>query len=264
MQFAYGERADYGDPAFESNVTALEQEALSAKDIAKKRSLITDNSTHPANYYDPQRYDILTDSGTSHLAALDKEGLAVTMTTTVNLFWGSQIMTSDGIILNDELDDFSSPGLTNAFGYTASPVNFIAPGKRPLSSISPVIIEDLFTGKTTHAFGSAGGSHIVTANIINGFNVLQGMDLQDSLRLPRWHDQLIPATTSFEWQASFPEIPNWKGFDNSTVAFLASLGHNVSWVTPGSSTAQGAYRTPNGLFKGASEVRQLAARSAAV
>jgi gamma-glutamyltranspeptidase/glutathione hydrolase len=263
LQLAYGERAEYGDPSFESNVTALEKLALSEEDISRKRSLITDNSTHPAEYYDPKRHTILTDSGTSQLSALDDSGLAVTMTTTVNLFWGSQIMTSDGIVLNDELDDFSSPGLTNAFGYTASPVNFVAPGKRPLSSISPVIIEDLDTGKTTHAFGSAGGSYIVTANIINGFNVLHGMDLQESLRAPRWHDQLLPATTSFEWQASSPLIPNWKGFDNSTVAFLASLGHNVSFVAPGSSTAQGVYRK-HGLFKGATENRQLAARSAAI
>lgn len=164
-QFAYGERAEYGDPDFVKNVTKLEKRALSDADIAKKRSLITDNSTHPTEYYDPKRYTVLTDSGTSQLAALDDDGLSITLTTTVNLFWGSQIMTSDGIILNDELDDFSSPGLTNAFGYTPSSVNFIRPFKRPLSSISPVIIEDLATNKTTHAFGSAGGSHIVTANM---------------------------------------------------------------------------------------------------
>ncbi|UZJ50718.1 hypothetical protein CBS101457_000038 [Exobasidium rhododendri] len=263
-KFAYGERAEYGDPDFVHNVTTLEKHALSVDNIAKKRSLITDNSTHPTEYYDPGKYTVLTDAGTSQLSALDNDGLSITLTTTVNLFWGSNIMTSDGIILNDELDDFSSPGLTNAFGYVPSSVNFIRPGKRPLSSISPVIIEDIRTGKTTHAFGSAGGSHIVTANIINGFNVLQGMDLQESLKMPRWHDQLLPATTSFEWADSSPLIPNWKGYDNSTVSFLASLGHNVSWVAPGSSTAQGAYRTNQGLFKGASENRQLAARSAAV
>ena len=205
---------------------------------------------------------MLTDAGTSHLAALDNDGLSVTATTTVNLFWGSQIMTDDGIILNDELDDFGKPGTKNAFGYAASPANYAQPGKRPLSSISPIIIEDLHTGKTTHALGSAGGSHIVTANIINSFHALQGDDLQESLRMPRWHDQL--AGTTFEWAASNPTIPNWKGFNNATVAFLAGLGHNVSWEAPGSSTAQGAYRTPKGLFMGANENRQLAAGSAGV
>lgn len=172
-------------------------------------------------------------------------------------------MTEDGFILNDELDDFSSPGQTNAFGYAPSSANFIRPKKRPLSSISPVIIEDIETGKTTHALGSAGGSRIVTANIINTYNALRGIDLQKSLALPRWHDQLLPATTTFEWADSSPQIPDWKGFDNSTVAFLKSVGHNVSFTAPGSSTAQGVY-FKGGFYRGASEVRQLAARSAAI
>ena len=64
-------------------------------------------------------------TGTSHLAAVDEYGGAVSLTTTVNLYWGSQVMTEDGIVLNDEMDDFSSPGLTNAFGFAPSPVNFI-------------------------------------------------------------------------------------------------------------------------------------------
>lgn len=174
-------------------------------------------------------------------------------------------MTPDGFILNDEMDDFSSPDESNAFGFRPSTANFIRPGKRPLSSISPVIIEDKRTGQTTHALGCAGGSRIITANIINTFHALQGMDLQKALSMPRWHDQLLPATTTFEWDASSnPTIPDWQGFDNRTVAFLASVGHNVSWVAPGLSTAQGVYYLEKKkVFKGASDYRQLAARSAA-
>ncbi|PWN37052.1 gamma-glutamyltranspeptidase [Meira miltonrushii] len=267
-KFAYGERADYGDPSYVKNVTRLEKHALTDKDCRKKRSLISDNSTHPTSYYDPKNYTILTDSGTSQLSAIDDDGLSVTLTTTVNLFWGAQLMTPDGFVLNDELDDFSSPGSSNAFGYTPTEANFIRPGKRPLSSISPVIIVDLNSGKTTHALGSAGGSRIITANIINTFNALRGIDLQKSIDMPRWHDQLLPATTSFEWQnTTSPTIPNWKGFDNSTVAFLKSVGHNVSWVAPGSSTAQGVYRAKEHqqyLYKGAYENRQLSAGAAAI
>ncbi|MCO5576854.1 hypothetical protein L7F22_030674 [Adiantum nelumboides] len=85
-KFAYGERADYGDPSFVKNVTKLEKHALSDKDSRKKKSLISDNSTHPATYYDPKNYTILTDSGTSQLSAIDDDGLSVTLTTTVNLF----------------------------------------------------------------------------------------------------------------------------------------------------------------------------------
>jgi gamma-glutamyltranspeptidase/glutathione hydrolase len=74
-------------------------------------------------------------------------------------------VTPDGIILNNEMDDFSSPGQTNAFGFAASPVNYIAGGKRPQSSISSSIAEDLETGEIMIATGSAGGSRIITATL---------------------------------------------------------------------------------------------------
>ena len=74
-------------------------------------------------------------------------------------------MTEDGIILNDEMDDFGSPGQINSFGFAASPINFIAGGKRPLSSISSSIVEDKDTGELLMATGSAGGSEIITATI---------------------------------------------------------------------------------------------------
>lgn len=74
-------------------------------------------------------------------------------------------MTSDGIILNDEMDDFSSPGQVNAFGFAASPINFIAGGKRPQSSISSTIVENADTGEIVMATGSAGGSRIITTTV---------------------------------------------------------------------------------------------------
>lgn len=69
-----------------------------------------------------------------------------------------------GVIMNDEMNDFSIPGLSNSFGYIPSPANYILPGKRPLSSISPIIAETA-DGKLYLALGSAGGSRIITANI---------------------------------------------------------------------------------------------------
>ena len=72
------------------------------------------------------------------------------------------MITEDGIILNDEMDDFSQPGLTNAFGFAASPINYVAPGKRPQSSIASSIAEDLDTGVLSIATGSAGGSRIIS------------------------------------------------------------------------------------------------------
>lgn len=71
------------------------------------RAKISDNTTYAVEYYDPENYISLNDSGTSHMAAVDQWGNAVSLTTTVNFYWGSQVMTADGIILNDEMDDFS-------------------------------------------------------------------------------------------------------------------------------------------------------------
>ncbi|KAI9355653.1 hypothetical protein DFJ73DRAFT_775338 [Zopfochytrium polystomum] len=75
---------------------------------------------------------------------------------------------------------------------------------------------------------------------------------------------LSPPLTMLEWAASYPAIPGWVGFDNSTAAYLAQLGHNVTFVAPGSSTAQGIQVFSNGTIKGWSDVRQLSARAAAV
>ncbi|KAF7970366.1 hypothetical protein HWV62_24282 [Athelia sp. TMB] len=98
-QFAYGQRTQYGDPAFTSNVTELQQYYLKPSITSELRSKISDNTTHPIPYYDPQNYTILLDHGTSHMAVIDEAGMAVSLTTTVNLYWGSQVMTTDGIIL---------------------------------------------------------------------------------------------------------------------------------------------------------------------
>jgi len=104
------------------------------------------------------------------MVTADEDGLVVSLTTTVNLFWGSQIMVpetgspplplhvADGVVvLNDEMNDFSYPGSTNAFGYVASPGNYPQPGKRPQSSISPTIV-DFCNGTFFFATGAAGGS----------------------------------------------------------------------------------------------------------
>lgn len=74
-------------------------------------------------------------------------------------------MTADGIILNDEMDDFSSPGQVNSFGFGASPINLIAGGKRPQSSISSSLVENAETGEVLMATGSAGGSRIITTTL---------------------------------------------------------------------------------------------------
>lgn len=148
-------------------------------------------------------------------------------------------------MLNDELNDFSSPGTSNAFGYVASPGNYPQPGKRPQSSISPTIVE-FPNGTFYFGTGAAGGSRIITSTIQNLWHVLdQDMDALSALAEPRLHDQIIPETTTFEY-----------AYDNSTVAFLQSVGHNVSWVAPGLSIAQ-AVMEKGGVFQAATDPRRI-------
>lgn len=144
------------------------------------------------------------------------------------------------------MNDFSVPGSTNAFGYAPSPANYIRPGKRPLSSISPVIVEHRSNNSLYFLVGSAGGSRIITATIQNLWHVLdQGLTPQEALSQPRFHDQLSPNQITFEY-----------AYNNETVAYLKSLGHNVSWIAPGQSTAQAIRLLPNGTFEAGRETRQ--------
>ncbi|KAF9777737.1 gamma-glutamyltranspeptidase [Thelephora terrestris] len=255
-RFGYGQRTWYGDPAYTANVSSLEREFLGAPEVEKVRTLINDSTTYPAPYYNPSNYIVLDDHGTSHLAAADQWGTVVSLTTTINLYWGSNLMTPDGIILNDEMDDFSSPGLTNAFGFAPSPANFIYPGKRPQSSIASSIAEDLETGEFKIATGAAGGSRIITATLQNlHYTLDQGLTPNASVHTSRWHDQLTNVTY-FELPAPADGLP---GFDNGTVSFLASLNYNVTYEGITGSTSHIVGKI-NGTFHAFSDPRKPAGR----
>jgi gamma-glutamyltranspeptidase/glutathione hydrolase len=153
---------------------------------------------------------------------------------------------SVGVIINDEMNDFSIPGIPNEFGFAPSPINYIAPNKRPLSSISPIIAEHP-NGTLYLSIGAAGGSHIITSTVQSIWHVLDhGMTLPESLKMPRMHDQLLPPWTTFEWS-----------FDNATVEGLRARGHNVTWVNEHVTAVQGVRRLWNGTFEAAGEPRQL-------
>ncbi|THU77285.1 gamma-glutamyltranspeptidase [Dendrothele bispora CBS 962.96] len=204
-KFGYGQRTNYGDPAFTTNVTELEKFYLEESTVEQIRALISDNTTHTAAFYDPSNYTILTDHGTSHVATMDSDGMAVSLTTTVNLIWGSQVMTEDGIILNDEMDDFSS--------------------KRPQSSISSSIAEDLSTGQLLMATGAAGGSRIITATLQNlHYHLDLGLDAKEAVAHGRYHEQLGVSTLT---EDARPDI-GVPGINNGTVGFLKSIGYNIT------------------------------------
>ncbi|KAK2051965.1 gamma-glutamyltransferase 1 [Colletotrichum caudatum] len=246
MRFAYGQRTKLGDPSFVDGMAAYTRAMVSPGVGAEVRARISDARTRNTSWYNPDGIESLETPGTSHVAAADASGLAVSLTTTINLLFGSQLVVPEtGVVMNNEMNDFSIPGSSNAFGYIPSPANFIRPGKRPLSSISPVIVERP-DGGLYLVIGSAGGSRIITATIQNIHNVLdRNMTTARALAEPRFHDQLSPNTAAFEW-----------AYDNATTTYLRSLGTNVTWVAPGGSTAQGVRLLPNGTFEAAGEPRQ--------
>lgn len=248
MRFAYGERTELGDPYFVAGLQSYEDNMLSDATAAEIRGKITNQTHNNITYYDPQGLQSLTDHGTSEIVTADASGMAISLTTTVNLLFGSQLMVPEtGIIMNDEMNDFSIPGSSNAFGYAPSPANYIRPGKRPLSSISPVIVEHAANNTLFLATGAAGGSRIITATMQTVWHVVdQNMTIAQALAQPRLHDQLTPNDVSLEY-----------AYDNSTAAFLKARGCNVTYEAPGGSTAQGLIHMPNGTFSAAGEPRQL-------
>ncbi|KAJ5312760.1 Gamma-glutamyltranspeptidase [Penicillium antarcticum] len=247
MRFGYGERSNLGDPLFVEGMAQYETEMLAQSTIDEIRSKISDVRTQNVSAYDPSGLESLDTPGTSHIAAADHTGLAVSVITTINLLFGSHVMVPEtGIIMNDEMNDFSIPGSSNQFGYIPSVANYVRPGKRPLSSITPAIVTRP-DGSLFLIAGSAGGSRIITATVQNIIHSIdQGLSAAESLAKPRLHDQLVPNQVSFEY-----------AYNNDTVAFMEARGHNVTWVAPGQSTAQLIRVLPNGTFDAAGEPRQL-------
>lgn len=290
VRFAYGERASLGDPAYVHGVPFFEADMLRAEKAAERRARISDLHTLNVSDYNPGGFESLETHGTSHMVAADSSGLAISFTSTINLIFGSQVMVpSTGVILNDQMNDFSIPRTKNEFGFVPSPSNYIRPGKRPLSSMTPTMVEHAGNGSLYYVVGAAGGSRIITATVQSLWGVLdRGMSAGEAMAQPRWHDQLVPNVVAFEWgdddgdgegdgDDDFAGARNedsaggkWlasraesgigtgkvRGYDNGTVAFMRSRGHDVRWVPPGYSSAQAVRRLWNGSWEAAGEVRQ--------
>jgi gamma-glutamyltranspeptidase / glutathione hydrolase len=156
---------------------------------------------------------------TTHYSVVDAEGNAVAVTTTINDWFGSRV-TADGLgfLLNDEMDDFSAkPGVPNADGLIQGAANAIGPGKRPLSSMTPTLV--VRDGKTFLVLGSPGSSKIITtvANVLMGV-VDYGMNIQEAVNAPRFHNQWLPDVLNVE---------RW--FSPDTVQALQKMGYHVQF-----------------------------------
>jgi gamma-glutamyltranspeptidase/glutathione hydrolase len=243
-KFGYGMRPELGDPSFLNGSRQYQERMISAQIANQHRAKLSDYHTLNTSEYNIDGLQNPYDDGTSHMVAADNEGMVISLTTTINNPWGSYIIVNDtGIILNNQMNDFSVPGTANGFGYVPAPANFIRPGKTPLSSMSPVIIEHLTNSTFYLATGSAGGSRIITAVLQILWNVLdRSLDVKEALSTPRFHDQLVPNQTLYEY-----------AYDNDTVGYLSALGHNATWVAPGATEAEAIRRTYNGAFEAAAD-----------
>ncbi|PGG97595.1 gamma-glutamyltransferase [Polytolypa hystricis UAMH7299] len=246
MRFAYAQRTNLGDPLFVDGLDEYQKTMVSDATAKAIRGKISDNRTQNVSAYNPDGLESLETPGTSHISTADHTGLAISLTTTINLLFGSTLMIPEtGIIMNNEMNDFSIPGLSNAFGFIPSPSNYVRPGKRPLSSITPTIITHP-NGSLYFITGAAGGSRIITSTLQSIIGVLdRGMTGPQALAQPRFHDQLVPDRVTFEF-----------AFENSTVAFMRERGHDVTWVAEGQSTVQAIRVLANGTFEAAGEPRQ--------
>jgi len=155
---------------------------------------------------------------TTHFSIVDKDGNAVSITTTINSGYGSKtVVEGAGFLLNNEMDDFSAkPGVPNLFGLIGKEANAIQPGKRMLSSMTPTIITK--EGNLDLVVGTPGGSTIITSVVQVFLNISEfGLSTYDAVQKPRFHHQWLP-----------DQIYHEKGaFDEATIAKLESMGHVV-------------------------------------
>jgi gamma-glutamyltranspeptidase/glutathione hydrolase len=229
---AFFDRAEFmGDPDFakipvsqliDKQYGAAWRESIdashaSASSVLKRPAIFSELEQYAATH--PAAQPNHESSQTTHYSVVDAEGNAVAVTTTLNAWFGSRV-TADGLgfLMNDEMDDFTAkPGAPNSDGLIQSSANAIGPGKRPLSSMTPTIV--VHDGKTALVLGSPGSSKIITtvANVLMGV-VDYGMNIQEAVNAPRFHNQWMPDVLNVE---------QW--FSPDTVQALRKMGYNVEF-----------------------------------
>lgn len=216
MRHAYVDRNSYlGDPDFvknpiehllDKNYAAKLRDAIEPQKAGDSQAIKPGVSPHEGN-------------NTTHYSIVDKWGNAVSVTYTLNDWFGAGVMASKtGVILNDEMDDFTvKVGVPNMYGLVQGEANAIAPGKAPLSSMSPTIVTK--DGKAVMVVGTPGGSRIITATLLTILNVIDyKMNIQEAVDAPRFHQQWMPETTNLETFAVSPD----------TQKILESWGHKFA------------------------------------
>jgi gamma-glutamyltranspeptidase / glutathione hydrolase len=213
-----------------------------------------ERSTDVLSHGQPPRADadLFSRQHTTHLSTADAEGNWVAITNTVNTTFGScVVIPGTGVVMNNQMDDFSiAPGIPNAFGLLGAEANAIAPGKRPLSSMSPTIVTDA-QGNPRVTCGAAGGPRIINAILQCLVRVLElGESVEAALAAPRVHHQWSPNQLLMERQ-----------WDQAVVDAVAKRGHALA--APASvAVAQGIERAADGQLRAASDPRVQGAAAA--
>lgn len=241
MKLAYADRAEYlGDPDFSKVPVAGLTAPAYARELAQKIDPAHATPAQQIRAGRPQPYE---SDQTTHYSVADAAGNVVATTYTLNLNFGSGIVAAGtGILLNNEMDDFSvKPGVPNAFGLVGGAANAVAAWKRPLSSMSPTIVQK--DGKPFLVTGSPGGSRIITTTLQTIMNVVDhGMNVAEATIAPRIHQQWAPDQLRIE-----------KGISPDTLRLLEQKGQHI--VAGASMGRTQTIQIGDGVFYGYSDPR---------
>lgn len=213
MRRAYRDRAEYlGDPDFVTVPVSLLTNPFYAAGL--RAGIRLDQAT-PSDML-PRATGGDASVDTTHFSILDKEGNAVAATLSVNIPFGSAFMPSGtGVVLNDEMDDFSAkPGTPNVYGLVGEEANAIAPGKRPLSSMTPTFLDG---DGGLAILGTPGGSRIISMVLLASLDLTAGGDAASAVNVKRFHHQYLPDIVEYEPGALSPE----------RVSALEAMGHRL-------------------------------------
>ncbi len=241
MRRFFADRNEYmGDPDFVKVPVA----GMLAPDYIKKlRDSIDPVKATPSSEIKAGTFTGKESYETTHYTVADEDGNVVAVTYTLNGGYGSRVAAPGlGFLLNNEMDDFSAkPGEPNMFGLRQGEANSIAPGKRPLSAMTPTIV--LKDGKPYLALGSPGGPTIINSVLETMVNVIDfGMNVQDAVNWPRFHHQYLPDELRVE-----------AGYSPDTIAILEKNGYTVR--RQGAQGEVAAIRFNNGWLEGAADPR---------
>ncbi|XP_078664724.1 glutathione hydrolase 1 proenzyme-like [Branchiostoma floridae x Branchiostoma belcheri] len=237
FKFAYAQHTTLGDPEKAPNVTGIVNRIISKEEAKKLRGKIDDTQAFTSpDHYGPF-YTLGDDKGAGHVSVIGPELDMVSISSSLHDLFGSGVITSTGVILNGHMADFSIPGQASQTG-APNPENYIVPGKRPLSWLSPTIVVPIANPCGKHlALGASSGTTTLSGIAQVVLNILAfGKELEISVEGPRLHNQLQPDETRAE-----------AGFDAAILTQLAAWKQNVVRDQEGLNVVQTAYRVKDAI-----------------